>query len=178
MFHVSSTYLAGFHPSTFRYYRFSLEIGTQSKIVRHFEIHQGRCFGKKQHKTSKNNQIPSQCGYFGQYVTYNKCRNFFQKNVARIEVTCRNKKIPRNWHIFVASTVRTLIFHILPPKTSLSPHVLLTFLKNCQNYAKLLYTLRLLLQEIFFCRKTKTTRKKYLQYIRNKTKIYYQTCLD
>ena len=42
---------------------------------------------------------------------------FFYKNVAKNAVTCRNKGIPRSWHIFVPSTVRTLIFHILPPKS-------------------------------------------------------------
>ena len=40
----------------------------------------------------------------------------------------------------------------------------LTNLKMCQKYAKLLYILRLLLQDILFCRKTKKTRKKKCLY--------------
>ena len=62
--------------------------------------------------------MPSKFGYVGQHVTYNKYRNFFlEKNIAKIEVTGRNKGIPRNWYIFVSSAIRTLIFHILPPET-------------------------------------------------------------
>ena len=45
---------------------------------------------------------------------------------------------------------------------SLPKPVPLTYLKKCQKYVKLLYILSLLLQEIFFCRKTRTTRKKML----------------
>ena len=39
-----------------------------------------------------------------------------QSKIVSHEVTCRNKEIPRNWYIFMPSTVRTLIFHILPPE--------------------------------------------------------------
>ena len=56
---------------------------------------------------------------------------FFRKNVAKIEVTCRNKGIPRNWQMFVPSTVRTLIFHILPPETC-SLNISKKMLKICK----------------------------------------------
>ena len=78
---------------------------------------------------------------------------FSKKMLQRLRLP-RNKRIPKNWHIFMLSTVRTLIFHIIPSETCS-----LTYLKNCQKYEKLLYILRLLLQEVFFCRKTKTTQK-------------------
>ena len=94
------------------------------------KILQNLCVWKKMHKTSKNHQIPSRFGYVGQYVTYNKCWNFFlKKMLQRLRLP---KGIPKNWHIFMLSTVGTLIFQILPPETS--P---LTYLKNCQKYAKL-----------------------------------------
>ena len=43
---------------------------------------------------------------------------------------------------------------------SLSKPVSLTYFKKCQKYGKLLHILGLLLHKIFFCRKTKTTRRK------------------
>ena len=61
--------------------------------------------------------MPSNFDMLGNMLLTVGTETFFQKNVAKIEVTCRNKGIPRNWHIFVPSTVRTLIFHILPPET-------------------------------------------------------------
>ena len=61
--------------------------------------------------------MPSKFGYIGQYVLTINAETFFYKNVAKIEVACRNKGIPRNWHFFVPSTVRTLIIHILLPET-------------------------------------------------------------
>ena len=36
-------------------------------------------FGKKLHKRSKNNLIPSRFGYVGKYVNYNECGNVFLK---------------------------------------------------------------------------------------------------
>ena len=62
------------------------------------------------------------------------------------------------------STVRALIFHILPPETCS-----LNTAKKCQKYGKLLYILRLVLHKIFFCRKTKITQKK-----KKKTLVVHQ----
>ena len=45
------------------------------------KILQNFCVWKKLHKTSKNHQIPSRFGYVGQYITYNKCGNFFLKKM-------------------------------------------------------------------------------------------------
>ena len=79
------------------------------KRVWHLKIHQNRCVWKKLHKTSKDKQDLD--------VTCNKCGNFFlTKMLQRLRLP-RNKEIPKNWHIFMRSTVRTLIFHILPLKT-------------------------------------------------------------
>ena len=65
---------------------------------------------------------------------------FFSKNVAKVEVVCRNKEILRDWHIFVPSKVRTLIFHILPPET-----YSLNLSKKVPKISKLLFILRALL---------------------------------
>ena len=40
--------------------------------------------------------MPSKLGCVGQYVTI-IAESFFWKNVAKIEVTCKNKEIPWNW---------------------------------------------------------------------------------
>ena len=74
-------------------------------------------FGKNSIKHSKMTKCHQNLDILGNMLFTINAEMFFQKNVAKIEVTCRNKRIPRNWHIFVPSTLRTLIFHILPPKT-------------------------------------------------------------
>ena len=84
------------------------------KRVRHLKIHQNCCVWEKLHKTSKNNHIKSRFGNFGRFW---KCGNFFLKKMLQRLRLPRNNEIPKNWHIFMLSTVRTLIFHILPPKT-------------------------------------------------------------
>lgn len=89
---------------------------TQSKIELHFKIHQNHCFGKNNIKHPKMTKCHQNLDILGN-ITYNKCRNVFLEICCKDEVTCRNKGIPRNWHILVSSTVRTLIFHILPPET-------------------------------------------------------------
>lgn len=55
---------------------------------------------------------------------------------------------------FTCNHQRTLIFHILPPETCS-----LNISKKLPKYGKLLYILRLLPQEIFFCRKINATQK-------------------
>ena len=125
----------------------------QSEIVWHFKINRNCCFWKKQHKTSKNNQIPSKFGYVGQYVTYNKCRNFFLKKMLQRLRLPRNKGFPKNWHIFVLSTVR---IHILPPETCS-----LNISKKVPKICKIVVYFELL-QQILVCRKTKITQKKML----------------
>ena len=66
----------------------------------------------------------------------------------------RNKEIPKNWHIFMLSTVRTLIFHILPRETC-SLNISKKVLKIC----KIVY-FEVTSSRNIFCRKTKTARKK------------------
>ena len=95
---------------------------------------------------------------------------FFQKNVTKIEVTCRNKEVPRNWHIFVPSVVRTLIIHILPPETS-SLNISEKVPKLCKVVVYFEVTSS---RNIFFCRKTKTTRKKKYACSTSETK---QNCI-
>ena len=75
---------------------------------------------------------------------------FFYKNVVQLEVEITD----RNSHISMPATVRTLIFHIL------TLHTLLTYLKKCQKYTKLLYILRLHYVEIFCIKKLTKLRKK------------------
>ena len=74
-------------------------------------------FGKNSIKHPKVTKCHQNFDMFGNMLLRINAETFFQKNVAKIEVTCRNKGIPMNWHIFVPSTVRALIIHILPPKT-------------------------------------------------------------
>ena len=57
----------------------------------------------------------------------------------------------------MSSKVRTLVIHILPPET-----ISLKIAEKCQKYAKLMYILRLLLQEIFFIEKLRQLEKKML----------------
>ena len=106
------------------------------------KIHQNRCL--------QENTIQSRFGY----VTCNKCGNFFLKKMLQRLRLPRNKEIPKNWHIFMLSTVRTLIFHILPPKTCS-----LNISKKCQKYGKLQYIFSLLLQGIFFVKKFENSKK-------------------
>lgn len=81
---------------------------------------------------------------------------FFYKNVALIQITCRNKETYRKSHIYISRSVWTLIFHIL------TPHTLTLSLKKYQIYALLLQILRLLLPEFFWHKNTKTTQKKMI----------------
>ena len=74
-------------------------------------------FGKNSIKHPKITKCHQNFDMFGNMLPIINAETFFQKNVAKIEVTCRNKGTPRNWHIFVSSTFRTLIFHLLPPET-------------------------------------------------------------
>ena len=78
---------------------------------------------------------------------------FLKKMLQRLRLS-RNKEIPKNWHIFMLSTVRTLIFHILSPKTCS-----LNISKKCHKYGKLQYIFSLLLQGIFFVKKFENSKK-------------------
>ena len=78
-------------------------------------------------------------------------------HLALIEVTYRNKETYGNSHIFIEMTIRTLIFHM---SISISIPLPLIYLKQCQHYVKLEHTLRLLGQELFWFKKTKTVQKK------------------
>ena len=74
-------------------------------------------FGKNSIRHPKISKCRGNFDMLGNMLITMNTETFFQINVAKIAVTCRNEGIPRNWHIFVSSAVKTLIFHILPPKT-------------------------------------------------------------
>ena len=81
---------------------------------------------------------------------------FFQKNVAKIEVTCRNKGILRNWHIFVPLIVRTLIIHVLHSET-FSLHAYEKVPKICKIVVYFEVTFS---RNIFFAEKLRQLKKR------------------
>ena len=149
-----------------RIFNFNSFLGKTMKwYKRHTERSQKQCdilkfikiidFGKNGIKHPKITKYHQNLDVLGNMLLTIKAETFFQKNVAKIEVTCRNKGIPRNWHIFVASTARTLIFHILSPKTCF-----LNISKKVPKIFKILLYFEVTSSRNIFCRKTKTTQKK------------------
>ena len=79
---------------------------------------------------------------------------FCDKSVALAEITYRNKKTYKNFHIYILKKVWIVIFYITARHT-LSVNLSKTYLK----YTKLLPTFRLILQEHFLNKKRQQIKR-------------------